>query len=110
MMWDFLQYTASRKSESQTPVPEFELKLAWQWAEWRRQVAKTQGNVEALPWDYFRGLSEAMILFYGGGRDGHVDFSQAVNAMQQNVQNLTIIPVKLPEEIHSRATSEPPTR
>jgi hypothetical protein len=106
MMWDFLQYTASRKTESQAPVPELELRLAWQWAEWRRQVGKTQGSVDALPWNYFRGLSEAMIVFYAGGRDGHVDFSQAVNTMQQNIQNLTIIPVKLPEELHSRAIGE----
>jgi ELWxxDGT repeat protein len=104
MMWDFLQYTASRKAEGQPPVPELELRLAWQWAEWRRQISKTQGSVDALPWTYFRGLSEAMILFYGGGKDGHADFSQAVNAMHQNIRNLTIIPIKLPEELHSRAT------
>jgi hypothetical protein len=107
MMWDFLQYTASRKAEGQPPVPELELRLAWQWAEWRRQVSKTQSSVDALPWSYFKGLSEAMILFYGDGKGGHADFSQAVNAMQQNVRNLTIIPVKLPEELHSRATGEP---
>jgi ELWxxDGT repeat protein len=108
MIWDFLQFSAGRKTEGQAPLSDVESKLAWQWAEWRRQLSKARGNVEVLPWDYFKGLSQAMILFYGGGSAGDVDLAQAVNAMQQNVRNLSIIPIQLPDELLSKATEEPP--
>ncbi|MBI4963668.1 MAG: DUF4347 domain-containing protein [Desulfomonile tiedjei] len=108
MIWDFLQYSAGRKVEGQAPLSDLESKLAWQWSEWRRQLAKARGNVDVLPWDYFRGLSDAMVLFYGAGGSGEVDLNQAVNAMQQNIRNLTIIPIKLPEELLSKATEAPP--
>jgi len=107
MVWDFLQYSAGRKTEGKSPLSEIESKLAWQWAEWRRQLARARGNVDVLPWDYFKGLSEAMILFYGAGHSGDVDFAKAVNAIQQNIRNLTIIPIRLPDELLSKATEEP---
>jgi hypothetical protein len=86
-------------------LSEVESKLAWQWAEWRRQLARASGNVDALPWQYFSGLSKAMILFYGGGSTSDVDFAKALNAIQQNVRSLTILPLKLPDELLSKASA-----
>jgi ELWxxDGT repeat protein len=99
MIWDYLQYSSSRQGANQTTIVELEARLAWQWADWRRQVVKDRGNADALPWNYFRGLSEAMILFYGKSRTGKVDYSDAISALHQNIRNLTIIPVQVPDDV-----------
>ncbi len=99
MIWDYLGYAADRQGQKQSSMTDIEMRLAWQWAEWRKQVVKDRGNPEMLPWNYFKGLSEALIMFYGQSRGGEVDYAEAVNAFQQNVRHLTIIPVKLPDEM-----------
>jgi ELWxxDGT repeat protein len=99
MIWDYLRYSSSRQVGNQSTVEELEARLAWQWADWRRQVVKDRGNADALPWTYFRGLSQAMILFYGHQHGGKVDYSEAISALHQNIRNLTIVPVQLPEDV-----------
>lgn len=106
MVWDFLSNSFNGRDENHKTPNELELKLAWQWAEWRRQVSKDRGNADVLPWSYFRGLSQAMILFYGQAHGGKVDYSDALNTLHQNVRNLTIIPVRLPEELMSQASPD----
>ena len=98
MIWDYLRYSSNRQKDTDTPLGDLELRLAWQWAEWRRHAVKDHGSDETLPWSFFKGLSEAMILFYGQGAKGKVDFSGAVKALHHNASNLSIIPVKLPED------------
>ncbi len=98
MIWDYLGYSASRQGQKQSVLTDTELRLAWQWAEWRKQVVKDRADAEMLPWSYFRGLSEALIGFYGHSKGGDIDYAEAVSAFQQNVRHLTIIPVKLPDE------------
>ncbi|MBI5572894.1 MAG: DUF4347 domain-containing protein [Desulfomonile tiedjei] len=110
MIWDYLQYWSSRQGEDQSVVKDLETRLAWQWADWRRQVVKDRGNAEGLPWTYFRGLCDAMTVFYGESHGGKVDYSNAVNALHHNVRNLTIIPVQLPDEVTTRSDQETMTR
>ncbi len=106
MIWDYLQYSSSRQGGNQSAIGELEARLAWQWADWRRQVVKDRGTADTLPWKYFRGLSEAMILFYGNAHGGKVDYSDAVSALHQNIRNLTIIPVQLPDDVGSLSAKD----
>ncbi len=99
MIWDYLGYAANQQGQNQQSMSDIEMRLAWQWAEWRKQVVKDRGNPDMLPWHYFKGLSEALIMFYGQSRGGVVDYAEAVTAFQQNVRHLTIIPVKLPDDM-----------
>jgi ELWxxDGT repeat protein len=95
MIWDFLSYLQTRKEESESGIGEMELRLAWQWAEWRKQLSATDGTADPLPWSYFRGLSQALTLFYGRG-DTPVDYAEAIHALQHNAGRLSIIPLTLP--------------
>ncbi|MEW6349003.1 MAG: ELWxxDGT repeat protein [Thermodesulfobacteriota bacterium] len=98
MIWDYLDFARKRQGDDQPTLRESELRLAWQWAEWRRQVIKQHGTSEVLPWSYFKGLSEAILAFYGQKNGGNVEFPAAVSTLHQNVSNLTIIPLELPKE------------
>ncbi len=98
MIWDFLAYLSRQKVKDDGPPSEVTLRLAWQWAEWRKQVLKEHGNREVLPWDYFQGLSKALTAFYSKNATGRVDYSNALTALKHNVKNLSIIPIKLPAE------------
>ncbi len=106
MIWDFLTYLNRQKVKDDGPPSEVSLRLAWQWAEWRKQVLKEHGNREVLPWDYFQGLSKALTAFYGKSATGKVDYSSALTALKHNVKNLSIIPVRLPEETMSTVVSK----
>ncbi|MDQ7785243.1 MAG: DUF4347 domain-containing protein [Desulfomonilaceae bacterium] len=98
MIWDFLAYLNRQQAKDDGQPSEVTLRLAWQWAEWRKQVLKEHGNREVLPWDYFQGLSKALTAFYGKSAAGLIDYSSALTAMRHNVKNLSIIPVRLPAE------------
>jgi len=98
MIWDFLAYLNRQKVKDDGSPSEVTLRLAWQWAEWRKQVLVEHGNREVLPWDYFQGLSKALTAFYSESATGRVDYSSALTALEHNVKNLSIIPVKLPQE------------
>ncbi|MFH1115173.1 MAG: ELWxxDGT repeat protein [Pseudomonadota bacterium] len=106
MIWDFLAYLNRQEVKAGDPASEVTLRLAWQWAEWRKQVLMEHGNREALPWDYFQGLSKALTAFYGKSPSGKVDYSSALTALKHNVKNLSIIPVRLPEETLSTVVSQ----
>ncbi|MFH0824067.1 MAG: ELWxxDGT repeat protein, partial [Pseudomonadota bacterium] len=106
MIWDYLDFVRKRQAGDEPPLKDSELRLAWQWAEWRRQVIKQHGTSEVLPWNYFKGLSEAIMAFYGQKEGTKVEFSTAVNTLHQNVRNLTIIPLELPKENLPQALQE----
>ncbi len=96
MIWDFLSYLQKRKNEDDSQIGKIELRLAWQWAEWRKQMTKDHGDGDPLPWSYFRGLSQALTVFYGRGNSSSVDYAEAISALQHNADRLSIIPLTLP--------------
>ena len=98
MIWDFMEYLDKHKKSHKEAMNELELRLAWQWAEWRKQVLKEHGSRDVLPWTYFHGLSKALTAFYSKGDAGRVSPSSALTALKYNAENLSIIPVKLPKE------------
>jgi ELWxxDGT repeat protein len=98
MIWDFLTYLEQHTPANDKNASEMEVKLAWQWAEWRRQVFKEHGTKEVLPWDYFQGLAKSVTVFYGKYANGDLDYSHAVKTLKHNASTLSIIPVQLPEE------------
>ena len=98
MILDFLRYIEQRKSTEPAKLTEMELQLAWQWAQWRKQVLQEQGDSEVLPWSYFRGLSKALTAFYGDRYPDKLHYSKTLTALRQNASHLSIIPIQLPEE------------
>ncbi len=109
MIWDFIGHVKERLANGKKPLDEMESRLAWQWAEWRKQVKTQKMSPEVLPWSYFSGLSDALSAFYNKNHGGTGDFKDAVKAMRHNAQSLTIIPVKLPEETIMRARQGEPS-
>lgn len=108
MIWDYLGHVKDRLGKGQKPLEEMESRLAWQWAEWRKQVMSQKLSPDVLPWSYFSGLSDALAAFYQKNNGGVSDFNDAVKTMRHNAESLTIIPVKLPEETLLRVRAGEP--
>jgi ELWxxDGT repeat protein len=109
MIWDYLAHVKDRLAKNQKPLKEMESRLAWQWAEWRKSLKNQNMNPDVLPWSYFTGLADALAAFYQKSNGGAGDFTNAVETMRHNAQNLTIIPVKLPDETLLRARHGEPS-